>query len=389
MKKFLCVIACVFTVVSALWAEEAAPAQAEKFSLNFVSGVSSPGPVDGARLNIIYGRSSEVKGLSAGTINVTDGLLKGAEFGFVNISGSLSGYSSGFVNMTGAMEGCQSGFINKAESINGVMSGFVNTVSGGTTGALLGFVNSAKGVTGLASGFVNAIDGPVNGCASGFINLSKDVNGSSLGFVNLSDGAVTGLNAGFVNAARSVKGVQAGFVNMADKNEGLMSGFVNVSGGLDGVALGMVNIIKGGFGKVSVYSSVETLYNVAFKSGKTVYGVLGVGYDHRDKAHSDKYVSTAGIGIHADLKPFFVDIEALGNCVPDYDKIGPGFDWKKDIKGNSELRLLPGIKVLEGFEIYGGPSLKYYYTYEDLKNHRFSWDNYKLSAVAGVNISVF
>ena len=386
MKKFLCVIACVLASVRVLWAGDAA---AELFSLNFVSGSGALAAVDGARLDIIYGRSSEVKGLSLGLVNVTDGLLKGAEFGFVNIEGSLLGYSSGFVNMTGDMQGCQAGFVNTAGSVTGVMSGFVNSVSGGVTGGLTGFVNSAKGVTGAASGFVNAIDGPVNGCSAGFVNISKEVNGASLGFVNLADGAVTGINAGFVNAAKSVKGVQAGFVNVADNNDGLMTGFVNVSGGLDGVALGMVNIIKGGFGKVSLYSSVETLYNVAFKSGKTVYGVIGMGYDNRNSVYSDKYVSTAGVGVRADLKPFFVDIEGLGNCLVNYGKIGPFFDWKKDIRLNSEFRILPGLKVIEGFEIYGGPSLKYYYTYDDIKNRRFSWDNYRLSAVAGVNINVF
>lgn len=382
----------MLAAASVLFAEES-PAQpveeTASFYLSLAGEPEVPIIVDGARINIIYGRAKEVRGLSLGMVNLTDGLVKGAEFGFFNTSASLSGCRAGFINTAGDVLGVQSGFVNSAQSVTGVMSGFVNTVSGDMTGGLMGFVNSAKGITGAASGFVNAIEGNVYGCSTGFVNISKDVYGASAGFVNLSDGAVTGISCGFVNSAKSVKGVQAGFVNTADKNEGLMTGFVNVSGELDGVALGMVNIIKGGFGKISLYSSVETLYNAVFKSGKTVYGIIGFGYDHRDKNHSDKYVSTAGLGIHADLKPFFIDIEALGNSVVDYDKIGPGFDWKTDITVNSEFRILPGIKVFDGLEIYGGPSVKYYYNYEDIINRQWSWDNFKVSAVAGINISIF
>lgn len=364
MKKTL--FLAMFLSFAAAAAAEESPAAVTpaadvvEFSFNIVSEPAVPVVIDGGRINLFYGRAKEVKGLSVGMVNFTDGTMKGAEFGFINSAGVLEGYQAGFVNMTEKIEGCQSGFVNIAGSLNGGMAGFVNNVTGGASGALCGFINSAA-----------------------------SVNGAAAGFINRAGGDVTGAEAGFLNMAKSVKGVQAGFINMADSNTGLMSGFLNISGGLDGVAIGAINIIKGGFGRISLYSSVETLYNAAFKSGKTVYGILGIGYDHRDAAHSDKYIASCGLGIRADLKPFFIDIEGLHNAITEYDGNWKDFNWKTDLTYNAEVRILPGITLFDTVEIYGGPSVKYYYTYEDIMNREYVRENLKLSAVVGVNIKVF
>jgi hypothetical protein len=110
MNKVLCLFSCVFAFVSAVYAgEEAAvappAAETAAFSFNFITEPSQALIVDGARINIFYGRAQEVKGLSIGSVNITDATLKGAEFGFVNSAGSLEGYMSGFVNTTGKTTG--------------------------------------------------------------------------------------------------------------------------------------------------------------------------------------------------------------------------------------------------------------------------------------------
>ena len=359
--------------------------------------------VSGVRFNFIYGKAKEVNGASMGIVNITQGKLTGMESGFVNIGmetngmrtgfvnlldGSVNGVVTGFVNNTGSITGAACGFVNNAKGgVTGTISGFVNNVEGNVTGAMSGFVNNAANASGSVAGFYNNIPN-MSGVEAGFINCNRSIHGIAAGFVNVSN-EVNGYVSGFVNVLGKAEGVETGFVNVSDKTTGIMTGFVNVCGDLDGAALGAVNVIKGGFGKISLYTTVESFYNVAFKSGKGFYGILGAGYDMRETVYADKYTAVVGMGYHYDAKPFFIDWEALYNM--NFRNFGEDFDWKKDMRANVEFRILPGINIGDMFDIYAGPSVKYLSNGEITRRDSWKWteDTLRFSAVAGINIRVF
>ena len=425
MKKLLLFCVLLFSVSGIVLAVEAPAAGtplAQCKSGSYVSFITSPDcslTVSGLRFSIFYGRAYDVTGVSIGIVNETSNDFVGAECGIVNTTkGSFSGVRSGFVNNSWNFTGVEQGFINTASNVTGIRSGFINITDYLLNGAEIGFVNTAGTVNGYRAGFVNLTNGDVSGVEAGFVNTRKNLNGASLGFVNITEGDITGMQAGFVNTgkklngamggfvnlidgdvrgyqggfvngAKSITGIQTGFVNVSDRLKGVQTGFVNICGDLEGVNLGVINILGGGFGKISVFSSVETLYNLAFKSGKEFYGIIGAGYDHREAKYADKYTISTGLGYHGEIGAFFIDFEALSSAVS--TNLNASFDWKTDLKQCSEVRLLPGVKIGESFEIFAGPSVKYYSEGDITKREAWNWseDKLKISAVAGVNVRVF
>jgi hypothetical protein len=116
--------------------------------------------IRGLRVNILYGRNRDMKGVDIGFIaghttgdgkgvqwnlvNITDGMFTGFQWGAVNlIGGQSTAFQLGWFNRTQApSESFQWGLVNVAED----MSGFQ-----------LGFVNFARQMHGLQIGLVNII----------------------------------------------------------------------------------------------------------------------------------------------------------------------------------------------------------------------------------------
>lgn len=103
-------------------------------------------PIQGIRLNFIYGKNVSMVGLDWGLANhVGTGGMTGLQWGFVNISdGKYGGVQLGFVNFDQQnVEGFQWGFINRGEFVNGFQLGFVN-FAGSMKGLQIGLVNFIK-----------------------------------------------------------------------------------------------------------------------------------------------------------------------------------------------------------------------------------------------------
>ncbi len=190
--------------------------------------------------------------------------------------------------------------------------------------ALAGFALIVKdSATGLqASGFLNSTGASRGVALAGFMNIAKDVKGVQA--------------AGFLNLAKKVKGVQiAGFINIADSSD---------------YPIGLVNIIHNGEKSIGL-STDETLTNlVTFRSGgRKLYGILGAGYNGRDK--KDLYAWEGGLGAHFQLAHNFrLNTELVSIGLTDF-KTGDYF--------RSSLRILPAIRLSRQVEFFAGPTFNY------------------------------
>src|SRR6056297_1144130 len=69
----------------------------------------------GMRLNLIYGKNTEVWGLDMGFANTSTKGVYGIQAGLINGPGTLGGIGLGAVNSTEAVKGLQAGLINVSE----------------------------------------------------------------------------------------------------------------------------------------------------------------------------------------------------------------------------------------------------------------------------------
>jgi hypothetical protein len=102
-------------------------------------------PIQGIRLNFIYGKNVSMVGFDWGLANhVGTGGFTGLQWGAVNIcDGKCSGVQLGLVNFNQKnVEGFQWGWYNRGDYVNGFQ---------------LGLVNSAESMKGLQIGLVNII----------------------------------------------------------------------------------------------------------------------------------------------------------------------------------------------------------------------------------------
>ena len=91
--------------------------------------------VSGLRLNLIYGRNSNLRGLDVGIVNDIPGVVEGFQCGIGNLAGDLSGLQLGAYNSasSSSMGLCQIGAVNIGKDINGLQLGLFNmcnTISG-------------------------------------------------------------------------------------------------------------------------------------------------------------------------------------------------------------------------------------------------------------------
>jgi len=280
------------------------------------NGTHAPLDTNDLSIHLLAGVSSVEKGSAfAGLSNVVRNEAKGALFaGFSNHVGKEANGAlfAGFLNTYRSAKGTQfAGFANLAQdSVKGAQfSGFLNTAGGNLTGSqFAGFNNTAKNIT--TSQF------------AGFINVAEDVGGGQF--------------AGFINVAKKVKGAQiAGFINIAETSD---------------CPIGIINIIKNGEKSVAATIDESQTSMLTFRSGgKHLYGIIGAGYNFKNK--DEVYAYEVGFGAHFfQSRHFRLNMELTQTMLESF-KEGEYF------KGT--LRLLPAVKVAPWLELFGGPSINF------------------------------
>jgi len=103
--------------------------------------------VSGLRINLLYGRNSNLRGLDLGLVNDVPGLVEGFQCGAANLAGELNGLQfGGFNSATSSSMGlCQIGVVNLGKDISGLQLGVFNmcdTIAGVQIG-LLNFITKS------------------------------------------------------------------------------------------------------------------------------------------------------------------------------------------------------------------------------------------------------
>lgn len=259
----------------------------QPFNLSFLYPISTnrdPGISTNFRLNVLYARAGEVRGVDlGGLVARTDGDFRGLELAVLHswIGGEFQGLAAtGGVSVIGA----------EARGLQ--FAGLVNFDRGGFRGA-------------QAAGLFNAVDGQVLGAQfSSFFNLSGgdarwlqlssvanicggSLTGIQLGTFNFTTGGLAGAQAGLCNFASHVHGVQASLLNLAGDVRGTQIGIVNISQRLDGAPVGMVNLSQtdGETTWFALGSNLAALSLGARTAVRGVYSMVSVGgsdlYDDR------------------------------------------------------------------------------------------------------------
>ena len=145
-SKYLlfCLVVLLFSKVNILKAQDK-PIQIALF--NPVQIFDENTSITGIRLNLIYGKNTQVSGLDWGLVNhITSGVSMGVQFGLVGIvDADYIGWQDNGVNITkGKFEGLQWGVVNYAGTISGVQIGIVNYATNMTKGLQIGLINIIK-----------------------------------------------------------------------------------------------------------------------------------------------------------------------------------------------------------------------------------------------------
>ena len=235
------------------------------------------------------------------------------------------------------------------------LAGFLNTSGENQGAAFAGFANVSKGnVKGVQfAGFANIAKDLHGAQFAGFLNKANSVKGSQLaGFLNIAHKNVSASQlAGFMNTAADVKGSQfAGFINIAKKVKGIQAaGFINVADSSD-YPIGIINLVKKGEKSISLTMDETQTAMLSFRSGgKVTYGILGIGYNFKNK--KEVYAMEAGLGAHWFQTAAFRLNTELSATVLESFKSGEYF--------KSSLRISPALKLGNHLELFGGPSLNF------------------------------
>lgn len=128
--------------------------------LNPVQIFDESDDITGVRLNLLYGRNANVKGIDFGFIaGHTTGNGTGLQWNLVNLTdGAFLGWQWGAVNLVGGdFTGLQVGLFNRHRGTGeGLMWGWVN-VAENMSGVMVGLVNVTQQMNGLQIGLVNVI----------------------------------------------------------------------------------------------------------------------------------------------------------------------------------------------------------------------------------------
>ena len=308
---------------------------------------------------------------TSGVFNIADGKVYGAQIGgvFSIANGDLrGGQASGVFNIAeGDMQGGQaSGVFNLSGSSKWFQTaGVFNIASGDVVGLQgAGVFNITRGITrGLqASGVFNINGSMLHGLqAAGVFNVAdRRLDGAQVaGVVNVLGGSLHGMQAsGVVNVAGDVRGVQLGLINIGDDVRGSQIGLINISSAMYGVPIGLINISGNGLFDPQVWSD-DTGYTYAgLQMGAGfLYTLLYAGAPYIDPLSS---LSLGfGMGIHANLRPFYLDIDLsmkssgsgadLGLALQDAMSAN---DLSPYLNGSGSARLYPMVRATFGITLF-------------------------------------
>lgn len=116
-------------------------------------------PIQGFRLNLLYGKSADVTGLDLGLVNQTTHSFLGVQFGLVGFAqGTFTGGQVNWINVSqGTFEGIQwGGIVNSLEQGRGAQLGVVDAAQR-FRGLQFGLVNYARSIDGVQLGLINII----------------------------------------------------------------------------------------------------------------------------------------------------------------------------------------------------------------------------------------
>ncbi|SDD19283.1 hypothetical protein SAMN05216464_10116 [Mucilaginibacter pineti] len=234
------------------------------------------------------------------------------------------------------------------------IAGITNIIHNNATGfQIAGFSNhvghNADGT--MVAGFLNTYGSGKGVAIAGFANIANTGSGPQIaGFLN-KGGDVSSLQiAGFSNVAKNVKGVQiSAFINVAKKVKGTQLSFINIADSA-GTQIGIINLSKNGEKAFAATIDENQTTLLTFRSGgKTLYGIIGVGYNFKNKR--DRYAYEAGLGAHIfSTKVFRLNTELVSGGLESFK----GGDYFK-----SSFRLMPAFKITRTLELFGGPSINY------------------------------
>ena len=208
----------------AVGAEPVASVSWTPIEINLASPLSLPWwceNVYGLRLNLIYGKSTDIKGLDLGICGVNRGVFAGLRAGAFNYT---DGRAYG-VGIGGLADYCSKGFFGLQ------ISGLVNWDCLDSVGAQIALLNFADTYTGVQLGFLNWNSSLAEGLNVGFANAAQsDFNGAMFGAVNYCKANYCGAQIGLFNEiAGSSEGLQLGLFNAADDHNGVQIGLLNLN----------------------------------------------------------------------------------------------------------------------------------------------------------------
>ena len=237
------------------------------------------------------------------------------------------------------------------------LAGAVNVISNNAKGIQIAGAanvigNDADGIQ--IAGFANIIKHEAKGAQmAGFMNLTGKSEAAQIaGFANIARNNAKGIQiAGFLNKGSVVNGQIAGFANVAKTVKGIqLAGFINIADSSD-YPIAIFNFIKNGEKSIAVTID-ESLTSIAsFRSGgRVLYGIAGVGYNLKNDKH-DLYAVEAGLGAHLRMMDHFrLNLEAVSQSMSNF---------KKAHYQKNALRILPGFKFGNKFEVFAGPTVNY------------------------------
>ncbi|WP_426293583.1 hypothetical protein ACN9ML_31160 [Dyadobacter endophyticus] len=276
------------------------------------------------------------------------------------------------------------------ENAHGVhMAGVANVIGNDAGGAQLAGLanvtgNNADGAQ--LAGFANIVGHEAKGAqVAGFMNLAENAGAAQLaGFTNIARKNVKGAQvAGFLNKAGDVNVQIGGFANVAKKVRGVqLAGLINIADSSD-YPIAIFNFIKNGEKSVAVTIDETMTGIVSFRSGgRVLYGIAGIGYNFRNNA-KPMYAAEGGLGAHIRLGgPLRINLEAISHTLTDFD----GGHYNKN-----SLRILPALKLGNGFEAFAGPTLNYV-SYERENDYdfikKYIWKNNSSKDFQGLFVGV-
>jgi len=276
-----------------------------------------------AKVNVglVYPLSSNWTGAPLDTNQFSLNLLAGVSAG--EHSFSFAGISNIIRHDANGLQ--LAGFSNHiGKKANGLLiAGFMNTSKSGKNTAIAGFGNFAKTASNVqVTGMIN-IGGEVSSLqGAGLMNMARNVKGLQI--------------SGFMNKAKNVKGVQiAGFINIADTAA---------------YQIGIINISKNGNMRLGAQIDENNTTLLTFRSGgKSVYGIIGAGYNFKNK--ENVYALEAGLGLHLYTSGLFhLDTELTQGSL---------LNFEGSATYKSTFRLMPAISLAEKINLFVAPSLHY------------------------------